>query len=282
MTWGWGAADAAIALGVTPVAIPTQSYGGDENGVLPWIGEDARGPGRGDCRRCSARPRSRRTRRSIEAKPDLILAQYSGITEDAVREARRRSRPTVAYPDEPWSTPWRDVITIAGEALGKEAEAEQAARRHRRASVAEAGRGAPGVPGQDDRRGRRRPSAFYVYTRGRPARGVPRGPRLRGGAQRRASSTPGSRRSTTRSATRRPTSSPPTCCCPTTTPRSRSRRFADRRLHADDAAVQGRHHRQRRRAPNVVASVSPPTALSLTYSLDDFVEALAGATANVK
>ena len=30
MTWGWGTADAAIALGVIPVAMPAQSYGGDE------------------------------------------------------------------------------------------------------------------------------------------------------------------------------------------------------------------------------------------------------------
>jgi iron complex transport system substrate-binding protein len=34
--------------------------------------------------------------------------------------------------------------------------------------------------------------------------------------------------------------------------------------------------------PDVIASVSPPTALSLGYSLDEFVAALAEATANVK
>ena len=39
VTWGWGSADDAIALGVVPVAIPFQSYGGDKNGVLPWISE---------------------------------------------------------------------------------------------------------------------------------------------------------------------------------------------------------------------------------------------------
>ena len=39
VTWGWGSADAAVALGVTPVAIPFQGYGGDDEGVLPWIRE---------------------------------------------------------------------------------------------------------------------------------------------------------------------------------------------------------------------------------------------------
>ncbi len=31
----------------------------------------------------------------------------------------------VAYPGDPWSTPWRDVVTIAGEALGRTAEAQE-------------------------------------------------------------------------------------------------------------------------------------------------------------
>lgn len=39
MTWGWGSADAAVALGVVPVAMPFQAYGGDDEGVLPWLRE---------------------------------------------------------------------------------------------------------------------------------------------------------------------------------------------------------------------------------------------------
>src|SRR5690606_27714506 len=31
--------------------------------------------------------------------------------------------PTVVYPDEAWATPWRDVITTVGTALGKSQEA---------------------------------------------------------------------------------------------------------------------------------------------------------------
>ncbi|WP_222264629.1 hypothetical protein [Modestobacter marinus] len=40
VTWGFGSTDAALALGVVPVAIPFQEYGGDEDGVLPWIAEE--------------------------------------------------------------------------------------------------------------------------------------------------------------------------------------------------------------------------------------------------
>ena len=39
VTWGWGSADAAIALGTIPVAMPFQEYGGDAKGVLPWIAD---------------------------------------------------------------------------------------------------------------------------------------------------------------------------------------------------------------------------------------------------
>ena len=38
-TWGWGSTDAAIALGVVPVAIPKQGYGADAEGYMPWIKE---------------------------------------------------------------------------------------------------------------------------------------------------------------------------------------------------------------------------------------------------
>jgi iron complex transport system substrate-binding protein len=39
VTWGWGSSDAALALGVVPVAMAHQSYGGDEDGVHPWAAE---------------------------------------------------------------------------------------------------------------------------------------------------------------------------------------------------------------------------------------------------
>jgi iron complex transport system substrate-binding protein len=73
------------------------------------------------------RPRSRR-RAAAEliaaAQPDLILAPYSGITAEQY-DVLSQIAPTVAYPGEAWSTPWRDVITIVGDALGDPEGAEQ-------------------------------------------------------------------------------------------------------------------------------------------------------------
>jgi len=123
VTLGWGSADAALALGVVPAAIEAQSYGGDENGVLPWIAErvnelDAKVP--------EVVPSSSEepAYEDIAAvRPDLILAPYSGITKEQY-ELLSDIAPTVAYPDKPWNTPWRDVVTIVGEALGKQSEAK--------------------------------------------------------------------------------------------------------------------------------------------------------------
>jgi iron complex transport system substrate-binding protein len=123
VTWGWGAADAAVALGVTPVAIPFQAYGGDDDGVLPWIREAIEEAGDEVPTVLPDTGDDVPFEEIAAADPDLILAQYSGLTEEQYTTLSEIA-PVVAYPDEPWSTPWRDVVTIAGEALGRADEAQ--------------------------------------------------------------------------------------------------------------------------------------------------------------
>jgi iron complex transport system substrate-binding protein len=121
VTWGWGSADAAIALGVVPVAIPFQEYGGDADGVLPWLREKLEADG---AEVPEVLPNSEEPPFEVitAQRPDLILAPYSGIDE-AQYELLAQIAPTVAYPDEAWATPWRDVIEIVGRALGRSEEA---------------------------------------------------------------------------------------------------------------------------------------------------------------
>lgn len=123
VTWGWGSADAAIALGVVPVAIPYQSYGGDDQGVLPWIRERLKADGQA---LPTILPDAKEP--PIEAiaaaRPDVILAVYSGIT-DAEYKLLSQIAPTVAYPGKAWATPWRDTIGIVGQALGRPDQAEK-------------------------------------------------------------------------------------------------------------------------------------------------------------
>lgn len=122
VTWGWSSTDAAIALGVVPVAMPFHSYGGDENGVLPWVREalDEMGV---DLPTVLPDAAEIPFEAIAAADPDLILAVYSGITDEEY-ELLSAIAPTVAYPGEAWATPWRDVIEIVGTSLGLDTEAD--------------------------------------------------------------------------------------------------------------------------------------------------------------
>jgi iron complex transport system substrate-binding protein len=57
-----------------------------------------------------------------EVKPDVILANYSGLTQQQY-DTLSKIAPTVGYPDQPWATPWREVVTTTGTVLGKSEEA---------------------------------------------------------------------------------------------------------------------------------------------------------------
>jgi len=124
LTLGWGSGDAVLALGVVPVGMEAQNYGGDEKGVLPWAAEalvelDAETP-----LIFPATTDAPAYEQIAEAAPDLILATYSGITEEQY-DLLSEIAPVVAYPELPWSTPWRDVISITGTALGQSAAADE-------------------------------------------------------------------------------------------------------------------------------------------------------------
>jgi iron complex transport system substrate-binding protein len=122
-TWGWGSADAAIALGVVPVAIPRTAYAGDDDGMLPWNKEAIEAAG-AEAPTMLTEAEEPPYEEFIKADPDVILATYSGLTQEQYDKLSKIA-PVVAYPDQPWATPWRDVITTAGEALGRTDEAEQ-------------------------------------------------------------------------------------------------------------------------------------------------------------
>jgi len=276
VTWGWGTSDAVIALGVTPVAMPAQSYGGDEKGVLPWLAEALSEQGV-ETPTMLSETEEPPYEEILEAKPDVILAHYSGITEDQYNELSKIA-PTVAYPDEAWSTPWRDVITIAGEALGLEDEAEQLLTDIE-ADVAEAAEAHPEFQGKTIAAVRDF-GEFYVYTGADPRvefledLGFTLAPSVG------ELDTGESTFYFTMSYEETDKLTSDVLLSYHDTPEEEQafmtsdstgsmQQFQDETI----ANVVG---------PDVVGSVSPPTALSLGYSLDTFVTALAEATANVK
>lgn len=122
VTLGWGATEAAIALGVVPVGIESQTYAANDEGRLPWVAEALDEAG-AEPTMLPATVEEPAYEEITALEPDLILAPYSGITAEQY-ELLSEIAPTVAYPEEPWTTPWREVITMVGESLGLADEAD--------------------------------------------------------------------------------------------------------------------------------------------------------------
>ncbi|WP_158288201.1 iron-siderophore ABC transporter substrate-binding protein [Streptomyces sp. ICBB 8177] len=119
---GWSDQDAALALGVKPVAI-VKTEEGFKNGVGPWA-ESALG---------GSRPEVLDTTDGYPVEkiaalhPDLILAVQSGITASDYAKLSQIA-PTVAYLSgrKPYGTPWQEQTDLIGKVLGRRKEADQA------------------------------------------------------------------------------------------------------------------------------------------------------------
>lgn len=125
-TVSWVNDDVAIALGVVPVGVPRNEWGGNEQGSTPW--KDAAledlGAGFGSDKAPVQYSEADGINFTEIAKltPDVILAAYSGLTEEDYRKLSEIA-PVVAHPEVAYGTSWQDSTSIIGKALGKDAEA---------------------------------------------------------------------------------------------------------------------------------------------------------------
>lgn len=124
VTIGWSTQDACIVLGVVPVAVQKLEWGDGEDGILAWT-DIALGD--------SPRPEILDADNGvpfedvIAANPDIILAPFSGITDEEY-ETLSKIAPTVAFPRTPWSNNWQEVTRTVGKALGLSEAAENVIR----------------------------------------------------------------------------------------------------------------------------------------------------------
>ena len=121
VTIGWITQDVVLALGEVPVGIPLQEWGGDENGILPWVADAIAELGGELPTRLN--PQQLSYEQILSLRPDLILAPYSDLDAEKYRRLSAIA-PTVAWADGPWSGTWQDVTMTVGQALGKTVEAE--------------------------------------------------------------------------------------------------------------------------------------------------------------
>jgi hypothetical protein len=117
--------DAVLALGATPVGT-TDWHGGHPFGVWPWA-QDELGEAEplllGDSESIDEEA-------VIEAGPDVILALYSGLTEQQYDDLSRYA-PVIAPPAryDDYGIPWQEQTRIIGDVLGQPAEASELIER---------------------------------------------------------------------------------------------------------------------------------------------------------
>ena len=125
-TVSWVNQDVCLALGVVPVGMAAVEFGGNANQSTDWF-DAALAEVDGAVRPTTWSEADGLDVQAIAAaKPDLILAVYSGITKEDF-ERLSKIAPTVAYPkDVPaFGTPWQQSTEVIGRALGREARAKE-------------------------------------------------------------------------------------------------------------------------------------------------------------
>ncbi|NPC96493.1 iron-siderophore ABC transporter substrate-binding protein [Nocardioides sp. zg-DK7169] len=123
-TVNWANHEVPLALGVVPVGMAAANFGDDDgDGVLPWVADrleelDAETPVLFD------ETDGIDFEAVADTAPDVILAAYSGLTQEDY-DTLSEIAPVVAYPEAPWSTDWREMITLSSQAMGLAEEGEE-------------------------------------------------------------------------------------------------------------------------------------------------------------
>lgn len=119
--------DVALALGVVPVGMAKMTWGDDGgedgNGIQPWAEDKLEELG-GETPVLFDETDGYDYEAIADTEPDVILAAYSGMDKEAY-ETLSEIAPTVAYPDNPWATTWRDAARLNAKALGMDEEVEK-------------------------------------------------------------------------------------------------------------------------------------------------------------
>lgn len=124
-TWGFGSTDAVLALGIVPVAIPSAEYGGGEDRIYPWVADAIDELGGDMPTLLDNATYELSVEQLLATDPDVLLAPHSGLTDTEYKAVTDAGIPVIAPPEEIWSTPWRDAITIVGTSLGLEDQSRE-------------------------------------------------------------------------------------------------------------------------------------------------------------
>lgn len=168
----WSNQDVALALGIVPIGFSAANYGVlDESGMLPWTAKKLKELG-------EENPNIFQDTDGLDfeaisdAQPDVILAAYSGITQEEY-ETLSEIAPVIAYQETPWVSSWKETVLYDAMGMGMEKEGKQLIAdtekliTDKAATVPEmAGKKAAFIALSPDDL-----STFYIYTPGDPRGG---------------------------------------------------------------------------------------------------------------
>lgn len=124
-TVAWANHEVPLALGVVPVGMSKATWGDDDgDGVLPWV-EDRLEELGADTPVLFDETDGIDYEAVADTQPDVILAAYSGLTEEEY-ETLSKIAPVVAYPEDSvaWGASVSDMIRLDSQALGLEDEGD--------------------------------------------------------------------------------------------------------------------------------------------------------------
>lgn len=120
----WANHEVPLALGVVPVGMAAANFGDpDGDGVLPWVSDRLEEHG-ADVPVLFDENDGIDFEAVADTDPEVILAAYSGLTQQDY-DTLSEIAPTIAYPNAPWATAWRDMIRLNSAGMGMAAEGDE-------------------------------------------------------------------------------------------------------------------------------------------------------------
>lgn len=122
-TVAWANHEVPLSLGVVPVGMAKANFADEDgDGLLPWV-KDKLDELNAEVPVLFDESDGIDFEAVGDTNPDVILAAYSGLTKEDY-ETLSKIAPTVAFPETPWTTPWREMITLNAAGMGMAAEGE--------------------------------------------------------------------------------------------------------------------------------------------------------------
>jgi len=129
-TVSWVNADTVLALDLVPVGMPAVEWGGNDNASTDWIDAKLEELGAGwDSDKAPttySEADGINTDEIAALTPDLIIAAYSGLTEEEYTTLRKIA-PTIGPLAANYTASWEDVLTAVGTATGRADRASELA-----------------------------------------------------------------------------------------------------------------------------------------------------------